>query len=89
MHHCSARGVRKAGATILAMKGATTKQFMAIFGWTISKQADLYTQAADQFVLARSAMHLLDNRERIETEVGPTLGSGKTLWPKESTKTTA
>jgi hypothetical protein len=62
---------------------------MAVFGWTTSKQADLYTQAADQFVLANSAMHLLDSRERIKTEMGPTLGSGETLSAKEPIKTTA
>jgi hypothetical protein len=68
------------------MKGATTKQLMAVFGWTTSKQADLYTQAADQFILANAAMHLLDNRERIATAVGPTSGSGGTFSPKESIK---
>ena len=31
-HHCAAHGVRKAGTTIAAENGATTKQLMAIFG---------------------------------------------------------
>ena len=36
--HCSAHGVRKAGATIAAENGATAKQLMAIFGWDSMKR---------------------------------------------------
>ncbi|HEV2629431.1 MAG TPA: tyrosine-type recombinase/integrase [Pseudolabrys sp.] len=59
--HCTAHGLRKAGATIAAEKGATARQLMAIFGWDSIEQAELYTRAADQKRLADSAMHLLDN----------------------------
>ncbi len=62
--NCSAHGLRKAGATIAANNGATSRQLMAIFGWDSIKMAEHYTQAADQERLAESAMHLLDNRER-------------------------
>jgi integrase len=58
--HCSAHGVRKAGATIAANNGATSRQLMAIFGWDTIKQAELYTRAADQQRLAKDAMHLID-----------------------------
>jgi integrase len=57
--HCSAHGLRKAGATIAANNGATEHQLMAIFGWDSPKQAALYTRAANRRKLAGDAMHLL------------------------------
>ena len=45
--HCTAHGLRKAGATIAAERGASERQLMAIFGWQTSKQAVLYTRAAE------------------------------------------
>ena len=63
LRHCSAHGLRKAGATLAAHNGATTKQLMAIFGWSSSKMADLYTRATDQKRLAESAMRLLEVSE--------------------------
>lgn len=62
LRHCSAHGLRKAGATIAANNGATTKQLMAIFGWSSSKMADLYTRGADQKRLAEDAMHMIEAR---------------------------
>lgn len=61
LHHCSAHGVRKAGATIAAENGATAKQLMAIFGWDSMRQAEHYTRAADQKRLAGDAMHLIES----------------------------
>ncbi len=58
--HCTAHGLRKAGATIAAQRGATSKQLMSIFGWDSIQMAELYTRSADQEHLAASAMHLLD-----------------------------
>jgi integrase len=60
LHHCTAHGLRKAGASIASNNGATTRQLMAIFGWDSIKMAELYTQAADQERLAESGMYLLD-----------------------------
>ncbi len=57
--HCSAHGLRKAGATVAAENGASEHQLMAIFGWASPKQAAIYTKAARQKVLAGSAMPLL------------------------------
>jgi integrase len=57
--NCTAHGLRKAGATIAAENGASERQLMAIFGWQTSKQAVLYTRAAEQKVLAGGAMALL------------------------------
>jgi hypothetical protein len=59
MRHCSAHGLRKAGATIAAENGATEHQLMAIYGWESPKQAALYTRKADRKRLAGDAMHLL------------------------------
>jgi integrase len=60
LKHCSAHGLRKAGATIAAENGATSRQLLAIFGWTSLKMAEHYARAADQKRLAESAMHLLE-----------------------------
>jgi site-specific recombinase XerD len=59
LSHCSAHGLRKAGAVIAANNGATARQLMAIFGWDTIKQAEHYTRKADQTKLAEDAMHLL------------------------------
>ena len=57
--HCSAHGLRKAGAVRAAMNGATTKQLMAMFGWRSAKMAELYTKQADDIKTAKQFMHLL------------------------------
>jgi integrase len=59
LRHCSAHGLRKAGATIAAENGATAHQLMAIFGWETLKQAEIYTRQADRKRLVGEAMHLL------------------------------
>jgi integrase len=60
LRHCSAHGVRKAGATIAANNGATSRQLMAIFGWDSIRMAEQYTRRADQQRLADDAMHLIE-----------------------------
>ena len=57
----SAHGLRKIGATRAANNGATVAQLKAIFGWTGTQMASLYTQAADRARLARDAMGKLVN----------------------------
>jgi integrase len=58
--HCTAHGLRKAGATIAAENGATDAQLNAIFGWADSShEARRYTRAARQKVLASEATRLL------------------------------
>ena len=57
----SAHGLRKIGATRAANNGATVAQLNAIFGWTGSKMANLYTQSADRARLARDAIGKLVN----------------------------
>ena len=70
--HCTAHGLRKAGATIAANNGATAHQLMAIFGWDTLKMAEAYTRAADQQRLAEAAMHMLESTEQNSTKSGPT-----------------
>jgi integrase len=60
----SAHGLRKIGATRAANNGATVAQLNAIFGWTGSKMASLYTQSADRARLSREAIGKLMNDER-------------------------
>ena len=57
--HCSAHGLRKAGATIAAECGATDRQLMAMFGWESSRQATTYTASADRKRLAAEAARLI------------------------------
>lgn len=73
LKHCSAHGLRKAGAAMAAENGATERQLMAIFGWTTMKEASRYTRAARQKVLAASGMKLL-SRDGGGPEKGETQG---------------
>jgi integrase len=57
----SAHGLRKIGATRAANNGATVHQLNAMFGWTGSKMASHYTQAADRARLGREAFGKLVN----------------------------
>jgi integrase len=59
LKHCTAHGLRKAGATIAAENGATEKQMMAIFGWSGADLAAHYSKKASQKKLAADSMHLL------------------------------
>lgn len=70
LEHCSAHGLRKAGATIAAERGATDRQLMALYGWTSSSQATVYTAAADRRKLAGEAARILAG-DRTENEPAP------------------
>jgi len=59
---CTAHGVRKALAKILADNGATSSELKATFGWTTSKLADLYTEQANKKDLATSGLERLGNK---------------------------
>jgi integrase len=60
--HCSAHGLRKAGATLAAEAGATDRQLMAMFDWTSASQATVYTKAADRKRLAQEGSRLLSGK---------------------------
>jgi integrase len=64
LRHCSAHGLRKAGATIAADNGASSHTLMSIFGWSTIKQAELYTRSADQKRLAASGMRLIGREKK-------------------------
>ena len=59
----SAHGLRKAGAARAASNGATVAQLNAIFGWTDSQMASLYTKSADRVRLAKEAIGKLSRNE--------------------------
>lgn len=85
--HCSAHGVRKAGATIAANAGATEYQLMAVYGWESPKEAARYTKKANRKKLAGEAMHLIappkrstDREQTVITSEGdssPVITSGR------------
>jgi integrase len=86
LRHCSAHGLRKAGATIAADNGATEHQLMAIFGWDSPKQAATYTRHANRKRLAGDAMHLLIAREQ-SGNISVPPGQGVTEnWDKSAEK---
>ena len=62
LNHCTAHGLRKAGATIAATNGATAHQLMSVFGWSSMQMAEHYTRSADQVRLADTAMSSLDRK---------------------------
>jgi integrase len=59
LRHCTAHGLRKAGATIAAENGATDRELMAMFGWKTAAQVTVYTRKTENKRLAASGMPLL------------------------------
>jgi integrase len=73
---CSAHGLRKAGATIAAERGASEAQLNVIFGWAEnSNESRRYTRTARQKVLAAHAVTLLSTTEP-RTETVPMTNAG-------------
>ncbi len=62
--HCSAHGLRKAGAATAAENGATPHMLLAIYGWLSLAEAERYTRAAEKKRLAKDAMGLLIRRDK-------------------------
>lgn len=60
----SAHGLRKAAATRCADAGATVHELNAIFGWSGTKMAMHYTQAADRKRLAEQAASKLEKNKK-------------------------
>jgi integrase len=88
--HCSAHGLRKAGATFAAENGATEHELMAIYGWDSPKQAAIYTRKVRQKKMAARALPLVDVRvmeERKSDTMVPlseAMEAGGTTRPKIS-----
>ncbi|QTP64390.1 tyrosine-type recombinase/integrase [Candidatus Liberibacter africanus] len=58
---CRAHGLRKAGATIAANAGASPHELMAMYGWSKTDMADLYTREVNSRKLAyKSAKMIAD-----------------------------
>ncbi|KJZ82495.1 Integrase [Candidatus Liberibacter solanacearum] len=56
---CRAHGLRKAGATIAANAGASPHELMAMFGWSKTDMADLYTREVNSKKLAYKAAKMI------------------------------
>ena len=69
-----AHGLRKAGATIAAENGATPYQLMSIFGWKTLEQAELYTKAVRQQLMAAGSMHLIGFDQSVNESDPPEAG---------------
>ncbi len=84
--HCTAHGLRKAGATIAAENGATEHQLMAMYGWDSPKQAALYTKSANRKRLTADAMPLVDPDYKANESVPPerAVASGGTMRGKKA-----
>jgi len=80
LHHCSAHGLRKAGATIAAENGATAHQLMAIFGWRALRHAQRYAEKADRKRMVGEAMHLVIPRSPPAAKSVPPPISAKKRW---------
>jgi integrase len=78
--HCSAHGLRKAGATLAAENGATVHELMAIFDWKTMAMAQKYIEQVNRKKLAGKAMGLLDS-DRNENAKCPTENAA-TVPPK-------
>jgi integrase len=66
---CTSHGLRKAAATRLADRGATTTQLMAWFGWKTASEAERYTKTADRKRAAASAGKLITGTEIGKSEI--------------------
>lgn len=60
--HCTAHGLRKAGATIAANMGATERMLMAMYDWSSASQATKYTEKADKKKLGAAATQLINDQ---------------------------
>ncbi len=82
--HCTAHGLRKAGATIAAENGATDRELMAIFGWKNAEMATLYTAQAEQKKLATAGMGKLVSRTDGDQSAVPAFFTGTSRAKKLS-----
>ncbi|WP_080732029.1 tyrosine-type recombinase/integrase [Candidatus Liberibacter solanacearum] len=58
-NQCTAHGLRKAGATIMANAGVSSHELMAMYGWSKLAMAEIYTKEVDKKKLSSSAIELL------------------------------
>lgn len=82
LYHCSAHGLRKAGATIAAENGASTHDLMSIFGWKTLKEAARYTEKVRKHLLAAKNMHKIVPEQTEGESVPPFDGVAKAVRKK-------
>ena len=73
--HCSAHGLRKAGATRAAENGASVHQLMSIFGWLTMKEAEHYTRSAERRKMARAGMGFMARDVPTESVLTESVGT--------------
>src|SRR5258708_33790786 len=67
---CTSHGLRKAAATRLADRGATTTELKAWFGWKTDSEAERYTRNADRkSAAARAGKKLIQGTEIGKSEI--------------------
>lgn len=82
----SCHGLRKAGATRAAENGASEWQLQAIYNWSTSKMAQLYTRAANKKRLAAGAIEMLNPaHKQNEKRPHPRSGAGATSKSRKKT----
>jgi integrase len=81
---CTSHGLRKAPATRLADRHATTTQLMAWFGWKTSGEAERYTRSADRKRAAASAGKLIAGTKVGKSEIQFAKSEAKALKPRKA-----
>lgn len=80
----NSHGLRKLAATMAANGGATAHQLMSQFGWSNSKQAEVYTRQADRERLGVVSSRIVS--EQLENELAPHTNSCEGSKDKNETK---
>jgi site-specific recombinase XerD len=84
---CSAHGLRKAAAVILAENGATAPELCALFGWSKLETAEIYIREAQKRKMVGNAFARLDQyRNRESVSVSRTKGPTETNRGKNRAK---
>lgn len=80
--HCSAHGLRKAGAALAAEEGASAHMLMSMFGWRSLAEAERYTKAAERRRMAAAGAKLLLAGTRRGRDPVPPPRPGRARWDK-------
>lgn len=80
-------GLRKLSATLAANGGATAHELMSQYGWSNSKQAEVYTRQADRARLGVKSSRIVS--EQLANELAPHVKSCEGLKPNKLAKSKA
>jgi integrase len=82
---CTSHGLRKAAATRLADRGATTTELKAWFGWKTDSEAERYTRNADRkSAAARAGQKLMSGTEVGKSEIQFAKNRSKSLKTRKA-----